>query len=74
MLSMLLKQRIAFYLEDLETPASRTINLIITSLVLLLSVIFVAETYPITTDTRIKLNAIDHAILLIFVMEYLLCL
>jgi voltage-gated potassium channel len=44
---MSLKQSIAFYLEDIETPVGRAINLIITALVLVSSAIFVAETYTI---------------------------
>lgn len=70
--SMLLKQRIGFYLEDIETPAGRAINLIITGLVLLSSAIFVADTYTIPPSVRIKLDTIDAAILIIFALEYVL--
>jgi voltage-gated potassium channel len=63
---MLLKQRFAFYLEDIETPIGRAFNLVITGLVLLSSAIFVTETYPISASVRIKLNSIDTAILIIF--------
>lgn len=69
---MSLKQRIAFYLEDIETPAGRAVNLIITGLVLLSSAIFVADTYTIPASVRNKLNAIDAVILLVFAVEYLL--
>ena len=69
---MLLKQRVEFYLEDIETPAGRAITLIITSLVLLSSAIFVAETYSIPVELRIKLNIIDNIILIFFALEYLL--
>ncbi len=69
---MLLKQRIAFYLEDIETPIGRAVNIIITVLVLLSSVIFVIDTYPISNSLRSKLNFIDAGILTIFVLEYLL--
>lgn len=69
---MLLKQRIAFYLEDIETPTGRAVNIIITVLVLLSSVIFVIDTYPISNSLRSKLNFIDAGILTIFVLEYLL--
>ncbi len=67
-----MRQRIAFYLEDIETPAGRAINLIITGLVLLSSAIFVAQTYTIPASARIKLDTIDAGILLIFAVEYLL--
>jgi len=69
---MLLKQRIAFYLEDIETPIGRAITLIITGLVLLSSAIFVVETYTVPTSIRIKLDFIDATILVIFAIEYLL--
>lgn len=69
---MLLRQKIAFYLEDIETPAGKAINLIITGLVLLSSAIFVIETYPIPDYVRINLDTIDFAILLLFAYEYLL--
>jgi len=69
---MLLRKRIAFYLEDVETPLGRAINLILTGLVLLSSTIFVADTYTIPASVRTKLNTIDAAILLIFALEYLL--
>lgn len=69
---MSLKKSIAFYLEDIETPVGRTVNLIITGLVLLSSAIFVADTYTIPASIRIKLNAIDAAIIIIFAIEYLL--
>ncbi len=71
-LFLAMRQRIAFYLEDIETPAGRAINLIITGLVLLSSAIFVAQTYTIPASVRIKLDTIDAAILLIFAVEYLL--
>lgn len=69
---MLLKQRIAFYLEDIKTPTGRAVNLIVTVLVLLSSIIFVVDTYPISDSIRIKLSYIDTGILVIFVLEYLL--
>lgn len=67
---MLLRQRIAFYLEDIETPLGRAINLVVVGLVLLSSAIFVIETYTISASTRVNLNAIDNVILLIFALEY----
>jgi len=69
---MSLKQSIAFYLEDIETPVGRAINLIITALVLVSSAIFVAETYTIPAFIRVKLGNLDTAIILIFAIEYLL--
>jgi len=70
--AMSLRQTTAFYLEDLETVPGRSINLIITGLVLASSAIFVVETYPISASLRSVLDAIDAVILVVFVVEYLL--
>lgn len=69
---MSVRQKISFYLEDIETPIGKAINLAITSLVLLSSAIFVAETYEISPAIRDKLNLLDSAILYVFAIEYLL--
>lgn len=69
---MLIREKISFYLEDIETPIGRAINLIITGLVLLSSAIFVSETFRIPEYIRGLLDYVDSAILLIFVLEYLL--
>jgi voltage-gated potassium channel len=69
---ILLQQKLRFYLEDIETPLGKVINLTITGLVLLSSAIFVAETYPIPVSVRAKLEAIDSVILIIFIVEYVL--
>ncbi len=63
---MQLRQTIGFYLEDIETPIGKAINLGITGLVLLSSAIFVAQTYPIPNEIRIQLDAIDKSILIVF--------
>lgn len=69
---MLLRHKISFYFEDIETPTGRVINLIITCLVLLSSAIFVIETYPLNEIIRVLLIRLDYVILLIFALEYLL--
>ncbi|HEY9812714.1 MAG TPA: ion transporter, partial [Candidatus Sericytochromatia bacterium] len=58
---MSIKEKIAFYLEDIETPLGKLINLSITGLVLLSSIIFVIETYPIPDYVRLNLETIDWA-------------
>jgi voltage-gated potassium channel len=68
---MQLRQTIGFYLEDIETPIGKAINLSITGLVLLSSAIFVAETYSLPVEVRSLLNCLDKGILLIFSFEYL---
>ncbi|MCZ0901929.1 ion transporter, partial [Microcoleus sp. HI-ES] len=70
--SMLTRSQIGFYLEDIETPIGRTVNLTLTGLILLSSTSFIAETYPISETVRINLQTLDTALLVVFVFEYLL--
>lgn len=65
-----LREKVAFYLEDIDTPLGKGINLFITGLVLISSGIFVAETYKISAEVRQILDTIEHFILAIFVVEY----
>jgi voltage-gated potassium channel len=67
-----LRRRIGFYLEDVETPIGRAINLTVTGLVLLSSATFVAETYPLPEQVRSLLDLADKAILWVFAIEYVL--
>jgi voltage-gated potassium channel len=69
---MLLADKIAFYLEDIQHPIGRIVNLAIAGLVLISSGIFVAETYPISADVRAILVRVDVTILAIFAIEYLI--
>lgn len=68
---MSLRQKIAYYLEDFETPVGRAVNLFILGLILLSSVIFVAQTYPLPDSVRNVVDTIDRLIGLIFVSEYI---
>jgi voltage-gated potassium channel len=69
---MILSDKISLYLEDLENPIGRIVNLFITGLVLVSTGIFVAETYPISPDLRLLISKVDTIILSIFAIEYLL--
>jgi voltage-gated potassium channel len=69
---MLLRRKISRYLEDIETPAGRAVNLFILGLILLSSVIFVAQTYPIPDSVRNVIDTIDRLIGTIFVTEYII--
>lgn len=69
---MLLRRKIALYLEDIETPAGRAVNLFILGLILLSSAIFVAQTYAIPDSVRNVIDVIDRLIGLIFVTEYII--
>ena len=69
---MILAAKIFLYLEDIENPIGRIVNLLITGLVLVSTGIFIAETYPIDPDIRSLIAKIDLIILSIFAIEYLL--
>ena len=69
---MIFRDRVLFYLEDIESPIGKTVNLLITGLVLVSTGIFVAETYPLSVEVRSIINKIDLVILSIFAIEYLL--
>lgn len=68
---MTLREQIACYLDDVQSPAGVAINLIILGLILLSSAVFVAETYPIPASTQVWIRAVDIFILVIFTLEYL---
>ena len=67
---LLSREKIDFYLKDLDTPAGKIINLAIAGLVLISSGIFVAQTYTLRADFNEYLNIVDKIILVIFVFEY----
>jgi voltage-gated potassium channel len=65
-----LRQRVRFYLEDIETRAGKAINLTIAGLVLLSVAIFVTETYAIPASLRLQLDRLNQLILIVFTIEY----
>jgi voltage-gated potassium channel len=69
---MIIADKIFLYLEDIEHPIGRIVNLLITFLVLISTGIFVAETYPLDPEVRSLIGQIDTVILSIFAIEYLL--
>jgi voltage-gated potassium channel len=69
---MIIADKIFLYLEDIEHPIGRIVNLLITFLVLISTGIFVAETYPLAPEIRSIVGQIDTIILSIFAIEYLL--
>lgn len=69
---MTVLERIRFYLEDIETPTGKAINLTIAGAVLLSCAIFIAETYPISIVLRHQLHLLNQIVLIIFTIEYLL--
>lgn len=69
---ILIRKKIASYLEEIETPTGRAINLLIMGLILLSSIIFIAQTYPISDSVRNIIDTIDRLIGIIFVAEYII--
>ncbi|WP_310483907.1 ion transporter [Chamaesiphon sp. VAR_48_metabat_403] len=69
---MIIADKIFIYLEDIEHPIGRIVNLLITCLVLVSTGIFVAETYPLDPEMRSLIGKVDTIILSIFAIEYLL--
>ena len=67
-----LKEKVAFYLEDIETSIGLITNLVILLLILASVGIFVIETYPVSAEIQKVLNTIDLSILIVFTCEYLL--
>ncbi len=69
---MILADKISLYLEDIENPIGKVVNLLITGLVLVSTGIFIAETYPLDPALRSLVSKIDFIILSIFAIEYIL--
>ncbi len=68
----LTRSKVAFYLDDFETPLGRAISLFLTGLILLSCSLFVIQTYPLPPTLRTILEDLDQAILLGFALEYIL--
>ncbi len=66
----MLKQKIGFYLDDLETPIGKLINIAIAGLVLASATSFVAQTFAISELVRHRLDLLDDVILYIFALEF----
>jgi voltage-gated potassium channel len=69
---MIFAEKISLYLEDIENPIGKIVNLSIAGLVVISTGIFVAETYPLSAEMRSLISKIDLIILSIFTLEYLL--
>ena len=67
-----LREKTAFYLEDTDTNIGLWFDLIVLSLILLSSVVFVAQTYAIGNRLKAILKLVDLIILVIFTIEYIL--
>lgn len=67
-----LREKISFYLEDMQSPLGRRINLTILGLIFLSSVIFAAETFSVLESLNTWFYYCDIMILILFTIEYLI--
>ncbi|MGB5961860.1 MAG: ion transporter [Coleofasciculaceae cyanobacterium] len=70
--SISIRKKIASYLEDVETPIGRAVNLLIMGLILLSFIIFVAQTYSLPNVVRNIVDDIDRLVGIIFILEYII--
>ena len=66
------RQNIAFYLDDIETPLGKTLNLTLTGIILISLASFIAQTYPLSPSIRSRLEGLDFMILISFTIEYII--
>lgn len=64
------REKVAGYFEEVNTPIGFGINLAILALSILSLVIFVIQTYTISSKFREILNYLDQFILILFTIEY----
>jgi len=69
---MKFREKLTFYLEDVETPIGIAINLLSLGLTLLSLSIFIIGTYKISPELQNFLHWVDTLILSIFSLEFLL--
>ncbi|MBE9144132.1 ion transporter [Planktothrix mougeotii] len=66
------RKKVAFYLDDIETPLGKTINLTLTGIILISLASFIAQTYPLYANVRSRLELLDFIILILFTIEYVI--
>lgn len=67
-----LRGMVGFYMADFETPLGKGIDIFIIALNLLAVGIFVLNTYDVSEANRALLWSLERAVVLIFIIEYLL--
>ena len=67
-----LRSRIHFYFDDIQSLGGRLVDLVVVSLIFLVSVIFVIKTFSIPDPLRQQLDHVENFIVGLFVLEYLL--
>jgi voltage-gated potassium channel len=66
------KAKIHFWFEDIVTTPGRVVDMIVVALVLVVSLIFIIKTFPISEYAMHSLNIAENVIVGIFVVEYFL--
>jgi voltage-gated potassium channel len=66
------RAQLAAYFDDFDTPTGRSLNFLVTGLILLSCGLFVAQTYPLTPSLQQWIRWIDDGIFGFFTIEYLL--
>jgi len=66
------RRQVRFYLLDHETPLGKVIDIGLLVLNLLFVAVYVAQTYPLSAETRTQLWRLEVLIALIFAVEYAL--
>lgn len=69
---MTLKERIAFYFDDLETLPGKAVDFAIILLIFILCVTFVISTYDTSPEVENILHSIEYVIIIIFIIEFIL--
>ena len=67
-----LRETIQFYLIDCKTITGKIIDVFIILLNLLVCIVFIAETYPISEKTKDILTKVEQISILFFIIEYFL--
>jgi voltage-gated potassium channel len=66
------KAKINFWFEDIDTPMGRAVDIIVVTLVFIVSTLFVIKTYPISQELRYALDMTENIIIFFFIIEYIL--
>lgn len=64
------REKLAFYFDDCETPIGRSLNLLVTGLILTSCALFVAQTYALPAALRQWITWCDNGIFVVFTIEY----
>ena len=67
-----LRERVRFWFDDLETPMGKAVDIVVLALILAATIIYVILSYDLNPKVTEFLSAIEFLIGLIFIFEYIL--